>query len=66
VGNWLTPAGRLIQGQGLTPTLEVKTTLEDERNKRDPVLEKALEWFKVAPTPVPEVATPGAEATPPG
>ena len=64
VGNWLTPAGRLIQGQGLTPTMEVKTTLEDERNKRDPVLEKALEWFKVAPTPAPDLPAPMAEATP--
>jgi carboxyl-terminal processing protease len=51
-GAWLTPASRQIQGQGLAPTIEVKTTVEDERARRDPVLEKALEWFKVpAPTP---------------
>lgn len=53
VGNWVTPAGRLIEGQGLSPTFEVWASLEDERNKRDPALERALEWFRVAPTPTP-------------
>ncbi len=57
-GNWLTPAGKSVQGTGLPPTIEVKTTLDDERNKRDPVMDKALEWFRAAPTPA--VPAPGA------
>ena len=56
-GAWLTPASKQIQGQGLAPTIEVKTTLEDERARRDPVMDRALEWFKV-PSPTP---TGGAE-----
>lgn len=56
-GNWLTPAGKSVQGTGLPPTVEVKTTLEDERTKRDPVMDKALEWFRAVPTPT--AAPPG-------
>jgi carboxyl-terminal processing protease len=66
VGSWLTPAGKLIQGQGLTPTIEVKQTAEDDRNKRDAIYEKALEWYRAAPAPAAEVqpATPAAGGTP--
>ncbi|MGH2354636.1 MAG: S41 family peptidase [Chloroflexota bacterium] len=49
VGTWLTPAGKRIQGHGLTPKIEAKPTPEDEQAGRDVALEKALEWFKVAP-----------------
>ena len=63
-GAWLTPAGRSVERVGLTPTIEVKMTLDDERNKRDPMLDKALEWFRAAPTPVPEIApSPNAPTT---
>jgi carboxyl-terminal processing protease len=57
-GNWLTPAGRNVQGVGLAPTIDVKTSLDDERNRRDPVLDKALDWFRAVPTPTP--AAPGS------
>jgi carboxyl-terminal processing protease len=56
VGTWLTPGGKLIQGQGLAPTIEVKPTPDDEKAKRDVVLDKALEWFKA--TPIPDTAAP--------
>jgi carboxyl-terminal processing protease len=56
VGTWLTPSGKLIQGQGLTPTIEVKPTPDDEKAKHDVVLEKALEWFKA--TPLPDTSAP--------
>lgn len=52
-GSWITAGGRPVQGLGVAPTIEVKMTLDDERNKRDPVLERALEWFRAAPTPSP-------------
>jgi C-terminal processing protease CtpA/Prc len=51
VATWLTPGGKLIHGQGLTPGIEAKPTPDDERAKRDVALEKALEWFRVAPPP---------------
>lgn len=60
VATWLTPGGKQIQGYGLTPTIEVKPTAEDEKARRDPVLERALDWFKVAPTAAPG-APPGSE-----
>ena len=50
-GTWVTAGGRPVQGLGIAPTIEVRTTAEDERNRRDPVLERALEWFRAAPTP---------------
>lgn len=56
VGNWQTPSGRVIQGQGLSPTIEAKPTAEDESNKRDVALDKALEWFRAAPLATPEAA----------
>jgi carboxyl-terminal processing protease len=49
VATWLTPSGRLIHGQGLAPAIEARPTPEDEKAKRDVALEKALEWFRVAP-----------------
>jgi carboxyl-terminal processing protease len=49
VATWLTPSGKQIQGHGLVPNIEVRPSPEDEKAKRDVILEKALEWFKVAP-----------------
>ena len=37
------------RGGGTDPAVAAKPTAEDERVKRDVGLEKALEWFKVAP-----------------
>jgi carboxyl-terminal processing protease len=55
VANWRTPSGRMIQGQGLTPSIEVKPSLDEDGQKRDVALEKALEWFRATPLPTAEV-----------
>jgi len=52
-GNWITAGGRTIHGLGVAPTIDVKLTLDDERNKRDPVLDRALDWFRAAPPTTP-------------
>lgn len=46
VAKWLTPEGRYINETGVTPDQEVKMTLEDWENKRDPQLEEALKISK--------------------
>ncbi len=46
IAEWLTPAGRMINKQGIAPDLEVKLTPDDEKNNRDPQLDKALELLK--------------------
>jgi carboxyl-terminal processing protease len=43
VAQWLTPKGRSIQQEGLTPDIEVPRTEEDINAERDPQLDKALE-----------------------
>ncbi|MBM2826920.1 MAG: family peptidase [Dehalococcoidia bacterium] len=43
---WLTPKGRLIEGNGLTPDIEVDFTREDLTAGRDPQLERAVEHLK--------------------
>lgn len=43
IARWLTPKGVSISEGGLTPNVEVKFTPEDQKNKRDPQLEKAIE-----------------------
>jgi carboxyl-terminal processing protease len=76
-GTWLTPNAKSIEGGGLAPAIQVKPSADDERARRDPVLDKALEWFKVplpaapdgapstAPSTAPPAGTPeGAPASP--
>jgi len=46
VAHWLTPSGKLIEGEGILPDLEVKLTKEDYDAGRDPQLEKAMELVK--------------------
>lgn len=46
VAKWLTPNGISISLKGLDPTIPVKTTDDDIKNKVDPVLNRALQYFK--------------------
>jgi len=43
VARWLTPNGRTIEGQGISPDYEVDLTVEDYENERDPQPDKAKE-----------------------
>lgn len=43
VSEWLTPKGRQINKEGITPDIEVDLTEEDYNAGRDPQLEKAVE-----------------------
>lgn len=43
VAKWLTPDGHLITEIGLEPDIEVKMTIEDYKEDRDPQLYKAIE-----------------------
>ncbi|MGQ9832466.1 MAG: S41 family peptidase [Candidatus Villigracilaceae bacterium] len=43
VAKWLTPNGRTIHNQGLTPDVVVEITEEELKAKQDPQLEKAVE-----------------------
>jgi carboxyl-terminal processing protease len=40
---WMTPSGKSINKQGLTPDVEVKMTPEDQDNNRDPQLQRAID-----------------------
>lgn len=42
VAEWLTPKGRSIQKNGITPDIEVKLTEEDRTAKKDPQMDRAL------------------------
>ena len=46
IGRWETPNGRLIEGQGLSPDIEVELTDEDIQQGKDPQLDKAIEYIK--------------------
>ncbi len=46
IAKWLTPLGRSINGEGITPDIEVKLTTEDYNKDIDPQLDKALELLK--------------------
>ncbi len=43
IAKWLTPNGRAINGQGITPDAVVKLSDDDEKAGKDPQLDKALE-----------------------
>lgn len=43
VAKWLTPLERIIEGEGITPDIQVEFTDEDYNNDRDPQLDKAIE-----------------------
>jgi C-terminal processing protease CtpA/Prc len=40
------PDGREFVGYGIKPNIVVKKTLNDYLNKKDPVLERAIEYLK--------------------
>jgi carboxyl-terminal processing protease len=46
VAHWVLPNGRVLEGGGLTPDIEVKRTDDDVQNQRDPQLERALQVIK--------------------
>lgn len=48
VAKWLTPKDRIIAEIGLSPDYEVKATAKDIEEKRDVVLERAIELLKNA------------------
>ncbi|MCH8088195.1 MAG: S41 family peptidase, partial [Chloroflexi bacterium] len=39
---WFTPLGQLIEGEGITPDIEVLFTEADDAAQRDPQLEAAI------------------------
>jgi hypothetical protein len=46
IAEWLTPAGRQIHDKGITPDIAVEITLEDYEQKRDPQLDRAVEFLQ--------------------
>jgi carboxyl-terminal processing protease len=46
VEHWFTPDDRAIDGEGLTPDIEVPLTPEDFAAGRDPQLDRAIEYLK--------------------
>ena len=46
VARWLTPNGVQINEQGISPDKEIKNTLEDYNNNKDPQLDVAIETLK--------------------
>jgi carboxyl-terminal processing protease len=45
IAEWLTPTGRQIHGQGITPDIVVEMTFEDLENEVDPQLEEAVQFL---------------------
>lgn len=43
IAKWLTPSGKQINGEGISPDIEVKLTEDDIKNGKDPQFEKAKE-----------------------
>jgi carboxyl-terminal processing protease len=46
VARWLTPNGSSISNGGLAPDIVVERTAEDAAAKKDPQMDRALEWLK--------------------
>src|SRR3990167_8874376 len=46
VAKWLTPKGKTINGEGISPDVEIELTEADQDQKKDPQLEKALELLR--------------------
>lgn len=46
VAKWLTPRGRSITAQGITPDIVVETTADDRNHDRDPQLDRAKTWLE--------------------
>lgn len=46
IAHWLTPNGRMIDKQGISPDTEVKMTADDVKSGKDPQLDKAMELLK--------------------
>ena len=46
IAKWLTPNGTSISEKGIAPTIPVVVTEKDIQNKTDPILNRALEYFK--------------------
>lgn len=49
IAEWLTPKGRLINGEGIAPDIEIELTKEDYENDEDPQLQKAVELLSENP-----------------
>jgi carboxyl-terminal processing protease len=45
IAEWLTPKGRQINREGITPDIIVKRTPDDIKAKRDPQLDRAVEYL---------------------
>lgn len=46
VAKWLTPNGKQINNEGITPDVDIDLTDDDYENDRDPQLDKAIEILK--------------------
>ena len=45
IAEWLTPSGRQIHGEGITPDIVVEITIEDIEAERDPQLAEAIKFL---------------------